>query len=76
MPRIPDTWLSLWVTTAAGRARPEIEILKIINNGKQTMKRSYEILNGQVGDTRYAMRDRNGRLYADVDFADGSHRYA
>jgi len=67
---------SLWVIAAAGRVPPEIDIVKIINNGKETTKRSYHILHGQAGDTRYATLDRKGGLDADVDFADGFHRYA
>src|SRR5271165_6439397 len=76
MPRIRGGWLSFWLIAASGRVPPEIDIVEIINNGKETTRRSYHILHGQVRNTRYSALDRDGGLDAQVDFADDFHQFS
>ncbi len=76
VPRIRGAWLSFWLIAATGRVPPEIDIVEIINNGRDTTRRSFHFLHGKVDGTRYSALDRHGGYDPGFDFADDFHQFS
>jgi beta-glucanase (GH16 family) len=76
VPRIRGIWVSFWLNPATGPGTPEIDIVEIVNNGKDTTRRSFHALHGDIGDTLYSVLDRHDGYDPGFDFADSFHQFS
>jgi beta-glucanase (GH16 family) len=76
VPALRGAWPAFWLIAATGRVPPEIDIVEIVNNGRDTTRRSFHFLHGNVGKTEYSVLDAEGAYNPDFDYSDGFHRFA
>jgi len=76
VPQIRGTWVAFWLNPATGPGTPEIDIVEIVNNGRDTTRRSFHALHGQIRDTHYSVLDRHDGYDPGFDFAEGFHQFS
>ena len=74
-PRIKGTNTAFWLMNMQSWP-PEIDIVEIVNNGRDTTRRSFHFLHGNVGKTEYSVLDAEGAYNPGFDYSDGFHRFA
>jgi beta-glucanase (GH16 family) len=72
-------WPAFWLNPQDGRWPPEIDVVEVVNNGRDTTRHSFHILHGGEpagGEVESSRLDRHRRYAPGIDYADGFHRYA
>jgi beta-glucanase (GH16 family) len=76
VPPLRGAWLSFWLIAATGRVPPEIDIVEIVNNGRDTTRRSFHFLHGRIDDIHYSVLDQYGGYDPGLDFAADFHEFS
>ncbi len=72
-------WSALWLNPQDQMWPPEIDILEVVNNGRDTTKSSFHYLHSGDGKTKPAqssLLDKFGSYHPGVDYAEGFHTFA
>lgn len=70
-------WPAFWLIPESGKTPPEIDVVEIVNNGRDTTRNSFHLLHGNQGPTmKYTLLDKWGSYRPGVDFAEGFHVFA
>ncbi|WP_294639488.1 glycoside hydrolase family 16 protein [uncultured Aquabacterium sp.] len=78
-PRGLGSWPAFWLNPQDAVWPPEIDIVEIVNNGRDTTRHSFHFLHGagtKSRQTRVSRLDRHHRYLTQGDFADGFHTFA
>lgn len=78
-PKGLGTWPAFWLNPQDGVWPPEIDVVEIVNNGRDTTRHSFHYLHGRGAKnkvTHFSKLDKHGRYESKVDFSDGFHRFA
>lgn len=78
-PRGLGTWPAFWLNPQDAVWPPEIDIVEIVNNGRDTTRHSFHFLHGagtKNRQTRFSRLDKHQRYPFTGDFADGFHAFA
>lgn len=72
-------WPAFWLNPQDQVWPPEIDIMEIVNNGRDTTRNSFHYVHGQgprKTETGFSKLDKHGSYRPNVDFADGFHTFA
>jgi hypothetical protein len=78
-PRGRGLWPAFWLNPEDGKWPPEIDVVEIVNNGRDTTRNSFHNLHGgRPGDEAMVVSilDRWGSYHPDFDYADAFHTFA
>lgn len=79
VPRGRGTWPAFWLGPQDLVWPPEIDVVEVVNNGRDDTRRSFHFLHG-VGAAKQARRtyelDKGGAYKPGFDYADGFHDFA
>lgn len=79
VPRGRGLWPAFWLNPEDQRWPPEIDVVEIVNNGRDTTRNSFHnVHGGRPGDERVVTSrlDRWGSYHPNFDYADGFHTFA
>lgn len=80
VPRGRGLWPAFWLNPEDQKWPPEIDVVEIVNNGRDTTRNSFHnLLPGRRGAkvvTRASRLDKWGSYRPDFDYADDFHRFA
>lgn len=72
-------WPAFWLNPQDGRWPPEIDVVEIVDNGRDTTRRSFHHLHGPGTKTaarRVFKLNRNNAITQEADYADGFHVFS
>ena len=79
VPRGRGLWPAFWLNPQDAVWPPEIDILEIVNNGRDTTKNSFHFLHsgdGKGSPSQFSLLDKFGSYRPGFDFADDFHTFA
>ena len=80
VPRGRGLWPAFWLIAENGGWPPEIDVVEIVDNGRDDTRRSHHHLHGKAalarGGVRQSLLDRHGAYHPGFDFADAFHTFA
>ena len=80
VPRGRGLWPAFWLVADNGGWPPEIDVVEVVDNGRDDTRRSFHHLHGKAaqrgGAPRHSLLDRHGAYHPGIDFADGLHTFA
>jgi beta-glucanase (GH16 family) len=78
VPRGLGLWPAFWLNPQDARWPPEIDIMEIVNNGRDTTRYSFHFVHGNATQTsvRRSLLDNLQRYTPGVDYADGFHVFS
>lgn len=80
VPRGRGLWSAFWLVAENGTWPPEIDVVEVVDNGRDDTRRSFHHLHGKAAleraRTQHSLLDRHGAFDAGVDLADGMHTFA
>ena len=73
-------WPAFWLNPQDARWPPEIDVVEIVNNGRDTTRNSFHnLINGRgqaAPETVYSQLDQWGSYHPSFDYAEGFHTFA
>lgn len=79
VPAARGTWPAFWLNPQDQRWPPEIDVVEIVNNGRDTTRHSFHFLHSAVKEERAvatSLLDRHKRYQPGFDFQDDFHTFA
>jgi len=79
VPRHRGLWPAFWLNPQDGRWPPEIDVVEIVNNGRDSTRRSFHFLHGSGKSpaiSRASKLDPNGAYNPGFDYADAFHVFS
>jgi beta-glucanase (GH16 family) len=80
VPRGRGLWPAFWLVADNGQWPPEIDVVEVVDNGRDDTRRSFHHLHGKAaqagGGTRHSLLDTYGAYHPGIDFADALHTFA
>ncbi len=77
-PRVRGAWPAFWLNPQDGRWPPEIDVVEIVDNGRDTTRHSFHFVHGRgvkTGRVVSSRLDRHGRYAPGFDYADDHHTF-
>ncbi len=80
VPRGLGMWLAFWLNPEDKRWPPEIDVVEVVNNGRDSTRKSFHFLHWRDKRTAKAhfsrLGNENSYLPAETDYASGFHTFA
>lgn len=79
VPSALGTWPAFWLNPQDGTWPPEIDVVEVVNNGRDDSQRSFHFLHGKGGkggERRTFKLNRHEAYRPGFDYADGFHNFA
>lgn len=80
VPRGRGLWSAFWLVAENGTWPPEIDVVEVVDNGRDDTRRSFHHLHGKAAQerarTHHSLLDSYGAFQPGLDLADGMHTYA